>query len=1263
MQKKILSLALACAMGVSAFGGLPATAADVLADDFDPTDYLEETTEGYTLSSLDKGMQFILSAADGSLSYQVNRKLPDQVEITQVRVGDLDKSDTVDIRDVMTACRILARGSGASLSPFEITAGDVTGNGSVDIADIMGICRMIANNSKPVYGEMETVIAPGEISAIIRPSDLGVVIDGVSYGSDTSITDTEVTHITDRTIPLMGNQTEIVDEGVAATFTLEQGRYTFYLDVRAYNDGITFRYRFPGKDGTDRTVTDELTQFALPADTQTVWAGRDNRDSEPEIESLDPNDNQLFMTYKDSNDKVIVSDNPSCINIPITAVLADGEGYVSIMEGGASTSFPQINLEAKGNATYQAKTAWYEAKKPYSENKANQRYTTDGDIVTGWRIVNGADDLNDLVNNYNIYKVNPDPDPEIYGDTSYVQPGRASWTWLTDYGNPSCTDPAYAADFMRAASKLGFEYYVIDEGWYRQSNTAWHDPNLDEATYTTALKALGDLGDEINVKPFLWTAVTGHSDSSLEVNSLETAQAFVDLMVETGMAGAKIDFWGGEDKPNLPERGLELQQAFAEMCAEAGLMVNFHGINEPTGMSVTYPNEITREAIRGLENIASSGNRSYGTQARFLTRQPFTRYLAGHADWTPDCYSAMQIASLVLIDSPLNVIATDPNDILANEAVEMIKSIPTVWDQTKVLPVSEIDKLAVYAKESKGTWFVGGIYHNEAENAPVERVTFDYDFLDEGTYQMEMWIDTGLDENGDMQKRQIVQTVTKDDTFQQSVPANGGFVIRLTKLSASQYGGEIREDSPLTFTTSDPDAVVKYTTDGSDPMTSETAVTYSEPIVLESSCRVRAAIVSGDGAGTEFSQQFNTTELEISADIEYGKGESTVTLSSNKAVDYYYTTDGSDPTTESTVYTAPLTFTEDTELKVLAVARKDGKQATYSVTVGIKNQDPIIPNAYLTDAAYVDAGTGWDSIGVDKSCKDTQISINGMTFERGIGANANGYFVYNVPKGAEYIVGTVGIDDVALENANDGYKASGNLVISFDGEEAWSSVVFVPNESITFKVAVPEGASEVRLDLLDGGNGITCDNISIGNAGWLGDNIDMTPPTEDPEDDRVYVTEGMVADSHSGWEDEYDCIDQWTAGGQTVAINIAGKTYGHGLCNHSALDGSGYFKINIPEGMSKIVGVGGVDMAACQRFCDATGYLTEAKANFRFIFRDAGGQELSTETTASSAYGESVDISYDIPEGAATVEIQFLPGDRDNANFGYASIGNLGFQQ
>ena len=400
MQKKILSLALACAMGVSAFGGLPATAADVLADDFNPADYLEETADGYTLSSLDKGMQFVLSAADGSLSYQVNRKLPDQVEITQVRIGDLNKSDTVDIQDIMMLCRVLARkNANTKPSDFELAAGDISGDGSVDIMDIMSLCRMIASNSEAVYRDMETVVAPGEITTIIRPSDLGVVIDGVSYGTDASITDTEVTHITDRTIPLKGNQTEIVDEGVAATFTLEQGRYTFYLDVRAYDDGITFRYRFPGEEGTDRTVTDELTKFTLPDDTQTVWAGHDNRDSEPEIESLDPT--QAVSRH---------------INIPMTAETADG--YLSIMEGGASTSFPQINIEALGNYAYQANISWSDTKS----------YTTDGDIVTGWRIVNGADDLDGLVNNYNIYKVNPDPDPEIYGDTSYVQPGRATWT-------------------------------------------------------------------------------------------------------------------------------------------------------------------------------------------------------------------------------------------------------------------------------------------------------------------------------------------------------------------------------------------------------------------------------------------------------------------------------------------------------------------------------------------------------------------------------------------------------------------------------------------------------------------------------------------------------------------------------------------------------------------------------------------------------------------------------------------------------------------
>ena len=145
------------------------------------------------------------------------------------------------------------------------------------------------------------------------------------------------------------------------------------------------------------------------------------------------------------------------------------------------------------------------------------------------------------------------------------------------------------------------------------------------------------------------------------------------------------------------------------MAAQRQLFINFHGCNKPAGLDATYPNELNREAIRGLENVGSSQNTEYKKQAAWLSRQLFTRYLSGHGDWTPACNTMMQIASLICIDAPFNVIATDPKDILDNEAVEFIKSVPTVWNQTCVLSNSQIGKLAIYAKESNKTWFVGGI--------------------------------------------------------------------------------------------------------------------------------------------------------------------------------------------------------------------------------------------------------------------------------------------------------------------------------------------------------------------------------------------------------------------------------------------------------------------------------------------------------------------------------------------------------------------------
>jgi alpha-glucosidase len=138
-------------------------------------------------------------------------------------------------------------------------------------------------------------------------------------------------------------------------------------------------------------------------------------------------------------------------------------------------------------------------------------------------------------------------------------------------------------------------------------------------------------------------------------------------------------------------------------------MVEFHGANKPAGESRTWPNELSREAIRGLEY------RSMNLRSVHNTTLPFTRFLAGPGDYTPVHFGerrretswAHQIATAIVFTSPLMIYGAHPQHILDNPAAELIKTIPSVWDETIVLPQSEIGELAAYARRSGYVWFIG----------------------------------------------------------------------------------------------------------------------------------------------------------------------------------------------------------------------------------------------------------------------------------------------------------------------------------------------------------------------------------------------------------------------------------------------------------------------------------------------------------------------------------------------------------------------------
>ena len=168
-------------------------------------------------------------------------------------------------------------------------------------------------------------------------------------------------------------------------------------------------------------------------------------------------------------------------------------------------------------------------------------------------------------------------------------------------------------------------------------------------------------------------------------------------------------------------------------------------------------------------------------RARHETILPFARYLAGPADYTTMHFGARrqdttwthQIASLAIFASPLLTVAAHPQAILDNPAVDVIKSVPAVWDETIVLPDSRIGELAIFARRTGKTWFLAVMNGPEARTIRVP-----LSFLGEGRYHGVL-----VRDNKDDAAAVVVddKAVRAADTLTIEMGCGGGFLGRFSK--------------------------------------------------------------------------------------------------------------------------------------------------------------------------------------------------------------------------------------------------------------------------------------------------------------------------------------------------------------------------------------------------------------------------------------------------------------------------------------------------
>ena len=355
-------------------------------------------------------------------------------------------------------------------------------------------------------------------------------------------------------------------------------------------------------------------------------------------------------------------------------------------------------------------------------------------------------DLNALINCDAIHNLCPPPDRTLFPgglQTDWIRPGRAVWRYLDGGGDQSLRN---MKEFSRMASELGFECNVLENFWSR-----WP---------ADSIRSLVEYSKKLGVGIYVWK----HSKDL--VNPQSRKEFFLRLH-DLGIKGIKIDFFDHEAKEVI-----DLYKSIFNETAALQLSLILHGANKPTGLERTWPNVMIYEGVKGMEASKLLDRATHETTI------PFTRMLAGPADYSVCHFGTRrqnttwvhQVATAAIYCAPVITYASNPSNLLANPCVEMIKSIPPVWDETMVLPPSEIGELAVYAQRKGTTWYLSVINGLQPKTIKIPLT-----FLSTGNYNTLV-----LKDNPENPADAAITkgTAGNNDIIEISLGAGGGFITR-----------------------------------------------------------------------------------------------------------------------------------------------------------------------------------------------------------------------------------------------------------------------------------------------------------------------------------------------------------------------------------------------------------------------------------------------------------------------------------------------------
>ena len=591
---------------------------------------------------------------------------------------------------------------------------------------------------------------------LIATSQLGLVLaDGTRLGKTPKVLSVDVTDHDATWDDAFGKSSKVRNHYRELHLRLREPRPApaagadFDLIIRAYDDGIALRYILRGpSEGGNLTVTEDLTEFLFDADHK-AWIG-----AKADAECLYP-EIRLSQMPADRRILPLVVETPKAVVAVAEADARDWAGSMLVSTGKTGAFGARAALASHVELQPPRESPWHAiliAPDP------------------------GALTVSTLLRNL--------ASPSMLTDTSWIEPGISAWDvwwsgrnpyWSEHNGLHARGNTQSHKDYINFAAEMGWPYMLVDWFWYDQESkdpeTAIKpQPHID-------MPALMDYAKSKGVKLILWV-------NSKNVPSIG-AEKLLETYARWGASGVKIDFF--------PDNGSQATQRWMEdltrEAAKHRLVVDFHGVYTPTGLSRTWPNLLTQEGVLGVEYVKLGCDFT----PKHMIQLPFTRGLLGPADVTPGGFlnvrgdefapnsipstvtgtRARQLALAMLIDSPFLTLADAPDHYRGQPGLGFYRGLPTTWDETRVFDAVLMKRLVQARRKGDGWWLAG---MNDSEPVDLE---LKLDFLGEGNFELTTYTDLPESNERPAALAEKTSLVKRSDVIHVRIERDGGFAARL----------------------------------------------------------------------------------------------------------------------------------------------------------------------------------------------------------------------------------------------------------------------------------------------------------------------------------------------------------------------------------------------------------------------------------------------------------------------------------------------------